>query len=60
MDTIETVIVSLAGIAVIGLGGPRVEAIQNHAASRCQGVEQVLECQERLPGEQCMPACPVD
>lgn len=59
MDIIETIIVSLAGIAVIGLGGPRVEAIQTHAASRCQPIEQVLECQQRQPEAFCAPACRV-
>ena len=60
MDMIETVIVSLAGIAVIGLGGPRVEAIQSHADSRCQPLVQVLECQERQLEAYCAPACPVE
>ncbi len=60
MDMIETVIVSLAGISIIGLGGPRVEAIQSYAASRCQPPEQVLECQERQLEGYCAPACPVE
>jgi hypothetical protein len=60
MDMIETVIVSLAGIAVIGLGGPRVEAIQTYAASRCQPLEQVLECRERQLEGYCVPACPLE
>lgn len=60
MDMIETLVVSLAGIAVIGLGGPRVEAIQSHAASRCQPIEQVEECRQRQVEEYCAPACPVE
>jgi hypothetical protein len=36
MDMIETLIVVFAGVAALGLGGPRVEAIQAHAELRWQ------------------------
>lgn len=60
MDKLEKIVVSLAGIAVIGLGGQRLEAIQSHAASRCQPIEQVLECGQRQLEEYCAPACLVE
>jgi hypothetical protein len=39
MDMIERLVVALAGIAVLGLGGPRVHAIQTHALNRCQQLQ---------------------
>lgn len=62
MDTIETLIVALAGVATLALGGPRLQSLQEWSDQRCQVREpvQVAMLQATaVPLTTCTGSCPI-